>query len=104
MKKLLIIIIVIIILPTDACDILSRLLLEVKHVLGKEDGEAKKEEKDEDAPDVRTLQVLLLGATEAVLKGKQKRVVVVLDGLDRSLKAGKTSKVLNRRCSQKTRE
>ena len=62
-------------------------------MLGKEDEATKKEEKKEDAQDVQTLQLLLLGAIEEVLKGKQKRVVIVLDGLDRSLKAGKTSKV-----------
>ena len=80
-------------LPTDAHDILSRLLLEMKHVLGKEEDAAKKEDKSEDAQDLKALQLLLLGAMEEVLKEKQKRVIIVLDGLDRSLRAGKTSKV-----------
>jgi len=80
-------------LPTDAHDILSRLLLEMNHVLGKEEDAMKKEDKSEDAQDLKALQLLLLGAMEEVLKEKQKRVIIVLDGLDRSLRAGKTSKV-----------
>ena len=62
-------------------------------MLGKEEDAAKKEDKSEDAQDLKALQLLLLGAMEEVLKEKQKRVIIVLDGLDRSLRAGKTSKV-----------
>ncbi|XP_070180221.1 TPR repeat-containing protein DDB_G0287407-like isoform X2 [Littorina saxatilis] len=80
---------------TAASEILSRLLWEVKHVLGKEEEDAMEtKDKKEDTQNVETLQVLLLGAIEEVLQETQKRVVIVVDGLNSTLKAGKTSKHL----------
>nr|KAG5711870.1 hypothetical protein BaRGS_026311 [Batillaria attramentaria] len=72
-------------------DILQRLLTEMNHRLGKDEGDDDKKKKDENQ-DVETLQQLLLAALEEAVSSRHKRVVIVLDGLDRSLKSGKTSK------------
>ncbi|KAK7504283.1 hypothetical protein BaRGS_00004587 [Batillaria attramentaria] len=74
-------------------DILQRLLTEMNHRLGKDEGDDDKKKKDENQ-DVETLQQLLLAALEEAVSSRHKRVVIVLDGLDRSLKSGKTSKHL----------
>ncbi|XP_076442546.1 TPR repeat-containing protein DDB_G0287407-like isoform X2 [Babylonia areolata] len=78
---------------TADSDILSRLLAEVNHALHKQ-ADRKRPADSEDGEDVQQLQQLLLRAIEDVVTREQKKVVIVLDGLDRCPKVGKTTKHL----------
>ncbi|KAL8608276.1 hypothetical protein ACOMHN_042143 [Nucella lapillus] len=79
---------------TGERDILSRLLAEVKHAANKEADVKASEDTKIEEKDVQTLQTLLLRGVEEVVRKGDKKVVIVLDGLDRTPSAGKTSKHL----------